>query len=455
MTSDACPPAITTDQTEELRGFRAAFHRCFRRWADAGFELCEAMLCAPAPVGSVPSLSLEPCFRRSHGSLYKALDRGDIDAEAMRDLLVAHRPPGWPLVFAVDESTWARCDAETSPGRGFYYSASKHSAGQPIVAGWSYQWITQLDWANNSWTAPMDAARIPPGTDTVAATAAQIRDLVARLGPTEQTPTFVFNAGYDPIALTHELAEVNANLVVRIRDDRVFYTHPTEPEPGAIGRPRRHGERRCCAEPESWPTPDHESITTDDRYGTVHVAAWTTLHPKLGCRGHWRGFATPPIVSGTVVRVDVEHLPKPTSRTKKTLWLWVAGPEPDLEICWRAFPVRQEHPGLDHTLDTHPRTGRPLDLGDHRRLHPTPPGPRPRRRPPTALGTPPQARPAHPGTGSTRVSPHHANPGHPRQPTEIQKSRTRTPQRQPHRTTDPLPRHQEGRLNPARGLIAS
>ena len=28
-----------------------------------------------------------------------------------------------------------------------------------------------------------------------------------------------------------------------------------------------------------------------------------------------------PIVSGTVVCVDVEHLPKPTSRTKKTLWL--------------------------------------------------------------------------------------------------------------------------------------
>src|SRR5512144_984068 len=154
-------PFRTRPDITPLVDFRAGFHRCFRRWAPAGFELCEAMLCAPAPVGSVPSLSLEPCFRRCPGSLYKALDRGGIDAEAIRDLLVAHRPVGWPLVFAVDESTWARCDAETSPGRGFSYSASKHSAGQPIVAGWSYQWITQLDWANDSWTAPMDAARIP------------------------------------------------------------------------------------------------------------------------------------------------------------------------------------------------------------------------------------------------------------------------------------------------------
>ncbi|HZX99204.1 MAG TPA: hypothetical protein VFE92_06930, partial [Dermatophilaceae bacterium] len=77
-------------------------------------------------------------FRRSHGSLYKALARGQVDAGAMRELLVRHRPRKWPLVFAVDASTWARCDAETSPERGFYYSASKHSAGKPIVAGWSY-----------------------------------------------------------------------------------------------------------------------------------------------------------------------------------------------------------------------------------------------------------------------------------------------------------------------------
>ncbi|MGH3503418.1 MAG: NF041680 family putative transposase [Nocardioidaceae bacterium] len=338
-----------------LVDFRAGLHRCWTSWPDAAFELCEAVLCTPGPVSSVPTLSLEPCFRRSHGSLYKTLDRGQVDAETMRDLLVAHRPTQWPLVFAVDESTWARCDAETSPERGFYYSASTHSAGQPIVAGWSYQWITGLDWAKDSWTAPMDARRIPPDADGIEVTVDQIRDLTGRLQQarrTEQTPMFVFDAGYDPIALTHELqqAEVAANLVVRIRDDRVFYTHPAATEPAATGRPRRHGERRGCAEPDSWPAPDHESTTTDDRYGTVHVAAWHGLHPKLGCRGHWRDFPAPPIVSGTVVRVDVEHLPKPTSRTKKTLWLWVAGgtgPDPDLEVCWQAYLRRFD---IEHTF---------------------------------------------------------------------------------------------------------
>lgn len=35
----------------------------------------------------------------------------------------------------MDASTWARCDAERSPERGFYHHPSKHSAGQTIVAG--------------------------------------------------------------------------------------------------------------------------------------------------------------------------------------------------------------------------------------------------------------------------------------------------------------------------------
>ena len=155
---------------DELGEFRSSFHHCLSPWGDALFELADAVLCSPTPVGSVPSLSLEPEFRRSHGSLYKALANGDVDQVSLRQLLVAHRPKTWPLVFAVDASTWDRCDAECSPERGFHYSASKHSAGQPIVAGWSFSWISQLNWAADSWTAPLDALRITPSMDAGSAT---------------------------------------------------------------------------------------------------------------------------------------------------------------------------------------------------------------------------------------------------------------------------------------------
>ncbi len=206
--------------------------------------------------------------RRSHGSLYKALARGEVDDEAMRELLVEHRPSGWPLVFAVDASTWPRCDAETSPERGYYYSASKHSAGQPIVAGWSYQWISQLDWAADSWTAPMDARRIPVGSDTTTVTVAQVSDLTRRLHhpricPARQRPHrrsdphFVFDAGYDPIALTHDSA-----ISPRRSWSGSAMTGSSIPTPHRPSRhdrpsppPRRPVQLR---DPPTWPAPDTE-----------------------------------------------------------------------------------------------------------------------------------------------------------------------------------------------------
>lgn len=337
----------TTGRPAGLADFRAGYHACWTGWADAAFELTDAVLCSPAPVGSVPSLSLEPVFRRSHGSLYKALARGALDTDAVRDLLAAHRPPGWPLVFAVDASTWPRCDAETSPERGYYYSASTHSAGQPIVAGWSYQVLAQLGWAHESWTAPLDVRRIPPTGDAVEVTVNQITDLITRLDPGEATPLFVFDAGYDPIALTHALTGARAGILVRIRDDRVFYTDPEPPPGGRAGRPRRHGTRRACSQPGTWPTPDAQITDEDPRYGTVRVAAWHGLHPQLARRGRWAAAGEAPIVRGTLIRVDVDHLPKHTARAKKTLWLWAAGPDLDLDTCWRAYLRRFD---IEHTF---------------------------------------------------------------------------------------------------------
>jgi hypothetical protein len=347
--SDTASTNMPSEPTSAaLQEFRDGFYGCLNGWGDALFELTDATLCTPAPVTSVPTLSLEPVFRRSHGSLYKCLDRGAIDTEALRALLVANRPAQWPLVFAVDASTWARCDAETSPQRGFYYSASKHSAGQPIVAGWSYQWITQLDWAMDSWTAPVDAARIAPQDNASTATIAQVRRLTGLLPADTAVPMFVFDAGYDPIALTHDLAGTRAQIVVRIRSDRVFYPEPQPPPPGTRGRPRRHGARFGCAQPDTWPEPDAQLSAKDSRYGTVSVTAWANLHPKLATRGRWADHQAPPIVAGTAIRVQVQHLPKPTARTVKTLWLWASGPGPiELDLAWRAYLRRFD---IEHTF---------------------------------------------------------------------------------------------------------
>ena len=334
----------------ELAGFRSAWYRCLGRRADALFELADAVLCADGPVTSFPRLSLEPVLRRGHGSAYASLAEGRVDVEALRDVLAAGRPSGWPLVFAVDGTSWPRCDAETSPERGFYYHPSRHSAGKPIVAGWWYQKISQLNWARDSWTWPLDALRLGPLADHVTATAAQIRALLGRLGGTPAVPLFVFDAGHDPVALAEELAGDRAQVLVRIKSDRVFYRDPPPRAPGGTGRPRRHGARFDCKDPATWDAPGAELASHDGAYGTVTVRAWPGLHPKLEHRGRWAARPRLPIVRGWVIRIDVQHLPRPEGRVKKTLWLWWSGPpgtSPDLDRCWHAYVHRFD---IEHTI---------------------------------------------------------------------------------------------------------
>ena len=144
-----------------LRAFRTALHDCFERRADALFELGDALLASDA-LPSLPHLSLHAAYRRGWGSLYDALSAGGIDVVAVRALLMGQPLPAGPPVYAVDLSVWPRCDAESSPERLDEYHPSRHSAGQPIVAGWAYQWLAQLSFAQASWSAPLDIQRVHP-----------------------------------------------------------------------------------------------------------------------------------------------------------------------------------------------------------------------------------------------------------------------------------------------------
>jgi hypothetical protein len=339
---------IPTSPLARLGAFRTELHACFPRRADALFQLSDALLCAQA-FPSLPHLSLEPVHRRGWGSVYAALACGRIDVERLRDLLASHLPVADPLVFAVDVTTWPRCDAECSPERGYYYHPSRHSAGRPIIAGWAYQCIAHGNFAHDSWTAPVDARRLHPLDDTDQTAAAQIHALLRRLGAGGPVPLFVFDAGYDSAQLTLDLAETRVAVLVRLRSDRCFYADPPPRPPGATGRPRRHGAKFNCADPTTWPAPTATLVCQDDQYGTVTVAAWSGLHPKQQ-RHPGHGTRGPrPIVRGTVIRVQVERVPAKT-RPPKVLWLWWAGPGPldlDLDLAWRAYVRRFD---LEHTV---------------------------------------------------------------------------------------------------------
>jgi hypothetical protein len=186
--------------------------------------------------------------------------------------------------------------------------------------------------------------RIIPGENLNLVAAEQICSWLEQASPANSLPIFTFDAGYEPIQLRQALADVNSGLLVRLRAGRCFYADPTfQP---AMGRPRRHGAKFVCDDPTTWPTPPDSWTATDSEYGTVCLRAWANLHavPQLHAT---RGTRRPrPVVRGTVMRLDVARLPRPT-RVPTPLWFWWFGPRPpDLAEVWRADTARFS---IEHT----------------------------------------------------------------------------------------------------------
>ena len=332
----------------ELAGFRQGLSGCLWRRADALFELGDAVLTA-VPGRPLPYLSLEPAFRRGHGMVYQGLAQGRIGEEALRELLVACRPRQWPLAFAIDASAYPRPEAQTSPGRAFHHAAGPHGK-DGAVAGWAFQWLAQLSFTADSWTAPQDQVRVPAGHGTAEA-AAQILAHAARLRAAGEArvPLYVLDAGYGAADLTWDLRAHlgQVQILVRVRRDRVFYRDPPPRAPGTRGRARKHGAGKfACADPATWGPPEAELRSGDVRYGQVHVMSWGGLHPKLYCRRKFAGLDRPPIIGCHLIRISVAALPGGRA-DPAPIWLWWAGPgTPDLDLCWHAYLHRYD---LEHT----------------------------------------------------------------------------------------------------------
>jgi hypothetical protein len=344
--------AATRVDLDWLVGFRARWYGCLDGWADTLFEVGDALLSVGRSVPSLPYLSLEPVCRRGHGSVYKALCRGGVDAEAARDLLVAYLPSAWWPVFAVDHTPWPRPEAVCSPRRGMCRVADPGGVRSGrVVPGWRYQWVVAVSPQADSWTAPADVVRIDPDANVNEVACLQMTALAGRLAHQRRgvVPVFCLDAGYCPITATMKVSMdpvAPARVVVRLRRDRVFYFDPPPKPPGVGGRPKVHGARFACADPGTWPPPDLELDTVDNHYGSVRVQAWTGLHPKPGKDRRWGRQHTPrprsgvsaPIVRGTVVQLSVAH---PEPGTPQTMWLWTAGPDPltpaTLGLIWRAY----------------------------------------------------------------------------------------------------------------------
>src|SRR5206468_1753132 len=158
----------------------------------------------------------------------------------------------------------------------------------------------------------------------------------------------MLDAGYDVCRLAFLLADLPVHLVGRIRADRVMLG--PAPPPGSDrhgGRPRRHGPVMALADPSTWPAPGTQSVTDTPRYGQAEATGWDRMHPRLEHQGAWAEHPGQlPIVEGTVIRLQVEHLPG--RRDAKPVWLWSSHTSADTDKdpgrftaevirCWQAY----------------------------------------------------------------------------------------------------------------------
>jgi len=341
-----------------LSRFRLDFHACLTARRDELFELTDAVLCAGGPVTTLAGLSLAPEHRRGHGALYDAVNQGQINVGRLRRCLAGlplPRAADGRLMLAVDVSNWLRPGAATSPGRLFCHVYGRGKGQAQMIPGWPYSVIAALEPGRTSWTAVLDAVRLGPDDDETAVTAAQVRDLITRLIEAghwhdgDPPILVIFDAGYDVTRLAWLLADLPAELLGRLRSDRVMQLPAPPRPPGTVGRPRKHGGELALADPATWPAPQVTTSTVTTRYGTAAATAWDRVHPRLTHRAAWLDYdGDLPVIEGTLIRLQVDHLPG--DRDPKPVWLWcsVTGTPPaGVDRLWQAFLRRFD---LEHTF---------------------------------------------------------------------------------------------------------
>ena len=255
--------------------------------------------------------------------------------------------------LACDVSNWLRPDAETSPERLFChcYARQGERADDPGLA-------VLLDRGAGAWPYVVDAAagRSParPADDATEVTAAQVRDVVGRLAAAghwhEGDPDIivVLDSGYDLTRLAWLLDGLPVDVTGRLRSDRVMY-FPVPPRgPGTNGGPSGTGPGSASASRRRGRVAV-ATATQTSRYGTAKAVAWPRLHQQLARRAAWEHHdGELPVIEGTLIRLQVDHLPG--CRDAEPVWLWssrAAATADEVNRAWQAFLRRFD---IEHTF---------------------------------------------------------------------------------------------------------
>lgn len=300
-------------------------------------ELVDA-LCSFPEAKSTVELSLAPCFRRGHASLYAAIaDYTWSDVElshlAARYVRRPKQRPFWLL--GVDVTPQPRPFARTLTDRGMVYQPNLVKGNKPVTIGHQYSTTALLPepeaGISRSWIVPLATQRVTTTADKEMVGGQQVGRLLrdTALPWYGELVVEVVDSSYSKRPyLCSNRQHPNLVTVCRVANNRTFWQMAEPPQgPDPVGHPTWYGDPFCLSDPTTWHTPDATASTTHiSRRGKsyiVQVQVW----PDMLMRGE-REPAILPMhkYPFTLLRIVLSD---PVTREpvfSRPLWLIVMGP---------------------------------------------------------------------------------------------------------------------------------
>jgi hypothetical protein len=290
------------------------YHECFKRAADALFDLADALL-TDSSARSLVELSQASSYRRRWSSLYQALEDGQIDRPHLIRLFARMLPKrlvGTRLVLGLDTSAILRPSARTSPDRSLVYRSNLPSDATPVGAGWQFSSLVVLPDPCSSWMYTLDNRRVPSSETATTIGLAQLRELLPQLRRYQAPILLLLDRRYSNAPWVSASNDLPTQQLIRARRDQVLYRAKPAPS-GKRGRPRLDGERFKGSDPSTHASADEEWQGLDQEGREVQVTVWDKLHLRKARS-----------VEMAVIRV-VRASATGTKRDPREAWFWWLG----------------------------------------------------------------------------------------------------------------------------------
>lgn len=324
----------TPEHINQIIEFRQALQaKGFGKQRDALSETLDAICLIGVPT-SFPMLSTSKVFRRQWHSLYKAVERGTLDAAWLSGYLARQVPQEGVQYYSLDGSAWPRPRAQTMDDRQYVYHPTTAINGGSLCIGYPYSLLDWVPEAHQSWSLSLSIKRIPSEITAVEMGVNQVKELSQNRADLDEVLDIVSADGkYGNVKFLRPLQGLHCGIVVRMRRDRVLYRVPEQPQKRKRGRPRIHGKRFAFKAPDTWDEPDEILVCQHPKFGQVQLQRWHDLHGK----------------NDADVPVDVIQARVHLEKDKPPQPIWLAWQAPvtipsnmivDAQLIWQAYVHR-------------------------------------------------------------------------------------------------------------------